>query len=594
MKRQYRMKFGASVTGNATRFRLWAPEAESVGLRLDASAADLAMERDAEDWFELAVPDTKAGQLYQFVINGGLAVPDPASRFQPYDVGGPSEVIDAASFDWTDDDWQGRPWHEAVLYELHLGAWTQQGGFAGAKDELERLARLGITAIELMPLADFAGKRNWGYDGVLPFAPDSSYGRPEDLKSLVCEAHRQGLMVFIDVVYNHFGPDGNYLPLYAPDFFSRRNTDWGQAIDFAGKAREFFIDNALYWLEEYHVDGLRFDAVHAISDESRPPFLEELAITARDRIRSRHIHLVLENDDNAAHYLARRAEGSAIFYDAQWNDDFHHVMHVILTGETAGYYADYADAPVDRLGRALTEGFIYQGDHSPYRAKARGAPSAHLPPLAFVNFIQNHDQIGNRAFGERLTQLAPAKALEAATAILLLAPSPPLLFMGEELGTDHPFLFFCDFTGSLADAVREGRRREFARFPGFASEQARSQIPDPLAPETFERSRIAGALRTPASGIVALYAELLATRRRDVVPRLKGPRDFAAAYQVRDKLLSVLWHLPDGSRLGLTANLSHHPAAAPERPAGRCLWGPAIEGAELPPWGVLWTLASGA
>jgi maltooligosyltrehalose trehalohydrolase len=586
MKRIYRTAFGAMPQSEGTGFRLYAPKARQVALRLEGE--DRLMTRDGE-WFGLTVAEAGPGMRYQYVIDGGQAVPDPASRFQPQDVNGPSEIIAPEAFDWTDEAWRGRPWHEAVIYELHLGAFTREGTYRGAMGELERLRELGITAIELMPLADFAGTRNWGYDGVLPFAPDASYGRPEELKALICEAHRLGLMVFFDVVYNHFGPEGNYLSLYAPSFFAQRQTDWGQSLDFSGIVRRFFIENALYWLTEYHIDGLRFDAVHAIHDESRPHFLDELAQAARAACGDRHVHLVLENDKNEAHRL-ERGGGAALYYDAQWNDDFHHAMHVVLTGEIDGYYRDYAKAPVESLGRTLAQGFAYQGEHSPFRDAARGEPSAHLPPLAFVNFLQNHDQIGNRAFGERLTTLAPRDALMAAVAIQLLAPSPPLLFMGEEVGATMPFLFFCDFTGDLANAVREGRRREFARFPAFASPDARERIPDPLALETFERSKIVAAVEQPDRAVAALYRQLLDLRRREIVPRLSGAGRFSAQYRSKDRGLSVEWDLPDGGRLMLIANLAAKPAEPLGRPIGQLIWGAMPEGELLPSWTVLWSI----
>jgi malto-oligosyltrehalose trehalohydrolase len=579
------MRFGATVGSEGVSFGLWAPAAREVDVRIDGHRVPMVAGDDG--WFEQEIAGGRAGSRYQFVIDGSLVVPDPASRFQPDDVMGPSEIIDAASFEWTDGAWLGRPWYEAVIYELHLGTFTAEGTYDAAARHLDRLARLGITAIELMPLADFAGVRNWGYDGVLPFAPDSRYGRPESLKAFIDAAHRLGLMVLIDVVYNHFGPEGNFLPHYAPPFFTKRDTPWGQGIDFASRhLRDFFIDNALYWLEEFHADGLRFDAVHAIHDDGQPHFLDELAAMVRQRQPlGRHVHLVLENDDNESHFLDRAGHG---LYDAQWNDDFHHAMHVILTGETAGYYSDYADRPIDKLGRALTRGFVYQGEWSNHRGAPRGEPSAHLPPTSFVNFLQNHDQIGNRAFGERLTQLAAAPALAAAAAILLLAPGVPLLFMGEELGAVEPFLFFCDFEGALADGVRDGRRREFAHFPAFASAEARQRIPDPLALETFERSRInhtRGKAETRD-----LYYRLLDVRHREIVPHLAGDGAIDAAYETADNLLTARWRFADNFRLALTANLTGDAKSsnglARER---RLLWGPSDVGRLLPSWTVLWT-----
>jgi maltooligosyltrehalose trehalohydrolase len=586
MKRMHCMAFGATPQSDGTLFRLYAPKARQVALRLEGH--DRAMTRDGE-WFGLTVAEARPGMRYQYIIDGGQAVPDPASRFQPQDVNGPSEIVAPDRFDWTDESWRGRPWREAVIYELHLGAFTRDGTYRATMGELERLRDLGITAVELMPLADFAGTRNWGYDGVLPFAPDSSYGRPEDLKALVCAAHRLGLMVFVDVVYNHFGPEGNYLSLYAPSFFAPRETGWGQSLDFGGVARRFFLENALYWLIEYHIDGLRFDAVHAIHDDVTH-FLDELAQTARHACGDRHIHLVLENDKNEAHLL-ERDRGSPRYYDAQWNDDFHHAMHVVLTGEADGYYADYVAAPVECLGRTLAQGFAYQGEHSTFRDTPRGEPSTHLPPLAFVNFLQNHDQIGNRAFGERLITLVSREALKAAIAIQLLAPSPPLLFMGEEVGATTPFLFFCDFIGDLANAVRDGRRREFARFPAFASPDARERIPDPLAVETFLGSKLAPAIERPDREIASLYRQLLDLRRREIVPRLTGTQSCAARYRCEGRGLSVEWDLPDGGRLMLAANLSAIATEPLAKPRGRLIWGVMPQdGNQLAAWTTLWSI----
>ena len=587
------MPFGAMIDDGGVLFQLWAPAAKRVDLQLLEPARTLAMRRTEEGWYHLGVGNLGAGARYHFLINGEQHVPDPASRYQPQDVHGPSEVIDAEAFDWDDQSWTGRPWREAVIYELHLGTFTREGTFAAATAELGRLAELGVTAIELMPLADFPGRRNWGYDGVLPFAPDSVYGKPEELKRFIAAAHRLGLMVFIDVVYNHFGPEGNYLSLYAPQFFAPGETGWGQRINFDGAGaqhvRRFFIHNALYWLIEYHADGLRFDAVHAIHDESERHFLRQLADRVRQTIAGRRqIHLILENDRNEASFLQRDA-GSVPLYDAQWNDDFHHACHVLLTGEGGGYYGDYASAPLDHLGRALTEGFAYQGDFSAYRDCKRGEPSRHLPPLAFVHFLQNHDQIGNRAFGERLTTLATPAALAAATAMLLLAPAPPLLFMGEEWGATAPFLFFCDFKGELGAAVRDGRRREFARFPAFASPDARERIPDPLDLRTFERSCLD---RTQFnSDIATRYRALLALRQREIVPHLTERAPRQTRYEVKGSRLDAEWQFEDDATLRLIANLGEMPTQSETLPSGwRQLWGPKPRGATLDPWTVVWSI----
>jgi maltooligosyltrehalose trehalohydrolase len=601
------MPFGAEcLEDGRVRFRLWAPAAQRVEVCLETPGPEtlLPMAREEGGWFGLVTDKAAAGRRYRYRIDGGQRVPDPASRFQPQDVHGPSEVIDPADWEWTDAEWRGRPWEEAVIYELHVGTFTPEGTFAGTQRCLDELAALGVSAIELMPVADFPGARNWGYDGVQPFAPDSRYGRPDDLKGLVQSAHARGLMVFLDVVYNHFGPEGNYLHLYAPSFFTERHhTPWGAAINFDGPdsrtVREFFIHNALYWLEEYHLDGLRFDAVHAILDDSRPDILEDIArAVASGPGARRPAHLVLENDHNAAHYLERDFALRPRCYAAQWNDDVHHALHVLATGEAGGYYEDYADEPARHLGRCLTEGFAYQGEPSRYRHGApRGESTRELPLTAFVSFLQNHDQVGNRAFGERITRLAPAAAVRAATAVLLLAPSPPLLFMGQEWGATQPFPFFCDFGGDLATAVTEGRRREFARFPEFSDAGARARIPDPNAAETFTAACLdwAGAGTEEARAWRRFHRELLALRAREIVPRLRQLRAAVAGFELAGGgALRAEWRLGDGARLALIANLGDAPVSGGPAPAGDLLYAvPELSGAydgHCPAWSVLWFL----
>jgi maltooligosyltrehalose trehalohydrolase len=611
--RRHHMPYGAELTDDGTvRFRLWAPAARQVELCLHRGGDEqlIPLAHQEAGWYELITREAGAGDRYRFRIDGGMRVPDPASRFQPADVHDPSEIIDPAAFQWTDQDWRGRPWEETVLYELHTGTFTPAGTFRGIEDRLDYLADLGITAVELMPVSDFPGRRNWGYDGVLPFAPDSAYGRPEDLKHLIQAAHRKGLMVFLDVVYNHFGPEGNYLHVYAEPFFTERHhTPWGAGINFDGErsrdVRDFFIHNALYWLEEYHLDGLRLDAVHAIADDSRPDILQELAARVQaGPARGRHVHLVLENDHNAARYLDRGDDGAPRFYVAQWNDDAHHALHLLATGETDGYYEDYADAPLRHLGRVLTEGFAYQGDPSAYRqGERRGEPSGHLPLTAFVNLLQNHDQVGNRALGERIDRLARPDALRAVTAVLLLAPSPPLLFMGQELAAPEPFLFFCDFGEDLAQSVTEGRRREFARFERFSDPEAQRRIPDPNDPDTFEKSRLdwTSLERDPHRGWLALHRELLALRRREIVPRLAQLRGGQAGYEILgERGLLARWRLGDDSRLTLLANLGEGELAVDEKaanlPSAEPLYAePATLAAagipdRVPAWSVIWWL----
>ena len=590
------MPFGAALGADGgVTFRLWAPAAHRVDVRLTSDGRVEPMIALEDGWYAVRVAGAAAGARYEFVIDGESGVPDPASRFQPEGVHGPSEVVDPTGFEWRDADWRGRPWHEVVLYELHVGTFTRGGTFAAAARQLDHLAGLGVTAVELMPLAEFPGARGWGYDGVLWFAPFHGYGRPEDLKAFVRAAHERGLMVLIDVVYNHFGPEGNRLHRYAPQFFSeRRDTPWGPAISFDGPdsrpVRDFIIHNALYWIEEFHADGLRLDAVHAIGDDSRPDILAELAETVRRAVPERHVHLVLENDHNAARYLARDEVGRPCWYDAQWNDDFHHVIHVLTTVERSGHYADYAEAPCRQLGRVLAEGFAQQGEFSAHRRRPRGEPSAHLPPTAFVAFLQNHDQIGNRPMSERMGSLARPEALCAATAIVLLAPSPPLLFMGEEWNAPEPFPFFCDVGPDLADAVREGRRREFAHFPGFADEGAQARIPDPLAHATFESARLDWSrLSDPAhASWLELHRALLAIRRREIVPRLAGLARTQAEWMLHDgKVVEARWQLADGATLQLVACLGGEPADGRAIAlVGDVLYAtaPATRLEQLPPW----------
>jgi maltooligosyltrehalose trehalohydrolase len=501
------------------------------------------MEPIGEGWFE-AEAACGAGTRYRFVLPDGTAIPDPASRGQDSDVHGASVVVDPAFYHWRHPHWAGRPWHETVLYELHVGV---LGGYGGVVQQLPRLVELGVTAIELMPIAEFPGARNWGYDGTLPYAPERSYGTPDDLRALIDAAHGHGLMVFLDVVYNHFGPDGNYLPILAPQMFRTDvSTPWGPAIDFRRpEVRRFFTENALYWLLDYRFDGLRFDAIHAITEAD---WLHEMAAETRRTVApGRIVHLVLENDRNDATYLTRD-------FDAQWNDDAHHVLHVLLTGEHEGYYEDYADQPAERLARCLREGFAYQGEPSRHRGgKPRGSSSGALPPTAFVLFLQNHDQIGNRALGERLTTLADPRALEAATALQLLAPQIPLIFMGEETASKAPFLFFTDHNPELAKAVREGRKAEFSTFSHFSDPALIERLPDPNAHDSFERS-------TPNSQVecaterTQFYRQILKIRSAEIVPRLQNTRALDAR-ALGSAAVLARWQMGDGALLTIACNL---------------------------------------
>ena len=587
------------IEGGGVRFRLWAPACDAVALALE-EGREVPMQRAEDGWFAAEVAAAGAGTLYRFRLPDGTLVPDPGSRFQPRDVHGPSEVVDHHAYPWGDGGWTGRSWREAVVYELHVGAFTPEGTFRAAIGRLDHLVWLGVTAIELMPVADFPGSRNWGYDGVLPFAPDSSYGRPEDFKALVEAAHARGLMVLLDVVYNHFGPDGNYMPLYAPAVFTERHkTPWGAAVNFdgeeAGPVRGLAVQSAVAWIRDYHLDGLRLDAVHAILDDAPVHILRELAEAVRAAADGRAVHLMLENEENQARWLARRGDGAEGLYSAQWNDDVHHVLHVAITGEDAGYYADYL-GDTEKLGRALAEGFAFQGEPMAYRGSPRGEPSWHLPPEAFVAFLQNHDQIGNRAFGDRIGMLAAPAAVKAAAATYLLLPQVPMLFMGEEWGTLRPFPFFCGFEGELAEAVRKGRREEFARFPQFQDPEARARIPDPQAEATFLSAKLDWdePAHEPHAGWLDWHRRVLAVRRQEIVPRIRLIWQAGEYELVAEGAVLVRWALAGGAALVLEANLSDAPVSGfPAPEAGdAAIWleGEVHENGTFEPWTVRWSV----
>ncbi|HYG43781.1 MAG TPA: malto-oligosyltrehalose trehalohydrolase [Bordetella sp.] len=528
-----------------THFHLWAPSAPATLALEIEGLAPIPLQPGEDGWCRVRVA-CPAQTRYRYRLDAERTVPDPASRQQAEDVHGYSVVTTPGGYTWSTPDWAGRPWEEAVIYEVHVGL---AGGFAGLQERLPHLAALGITVLQLMPIADFPGRRNWGYDGVLPFAPDASYGTPLQLKKLIDTAHALNMSVMLDVVYNHFGPDGNYLPAYAAEFFRDDvQTPWGPAIDFRRpQVRRYFEENALYWLTEYRFDGLRLDAVHAIAN---PEWLPRLAHYVRSHIPAqRHIHLVVENDDNRASLLR---DG----YDAQWNDDGHHVLHHLLTRETHGYYADYTQAPAEMLARCLAEGFIYQGQPTLRdAARLRGEASADLPPSAFVLFLQNHDQTGNRAWGERLRTLMGERvaALRAAVALQLLTPQIPLIFMGEECGSQAPFLYFTDHRdAALAQAVREGRQREFGL---EAQQQGRGpmQLPDPNDDGTYADC-YPWTDGPDAVQWLEYYQALLAVRQRMIIARLAGAR-IEAAYPLGPCAVAAHWRMNDGARLSLYANL---------------------------------------
>jgi len=597
----FQKTWGSEPTEKGVRFRLWAPSQPSIALQISETGVEMPMQAVGDGWFEIETGLVRDGQGYQFVLSDGFSIPDPAARAQVEDVHGPSLYVDPRSYAWRNADWRGRPWEETVFYELHTGTFTEEGTFGAVEKHLDHLAGTGIAAVELLPVAHFSGSRGWGYDGVLHYAPHRAYGGPNGLKRLVDAAHDRGLMMFLDVVYNHFGPDGNYLPLYAPEFFHpERVTPWGSAIAYElDPVRRFFIENALYWLDEYRFDGLRLDAVDQIDDRSAPTILEELAAEVRRSFPDRHVHLTTEDDRNVTGLHERDAEGRPKFYSGEWNDDFHHAAHAIATGEDIGYYADYADRPVAHLARALASGYVYQGEPSPFRdGRTRGESSAHLPPSAFVNFLQNHDQIGNRAFNERLAELAEPRTLEALLAVLLLAPQIPLLFMGEEWGETRSFGFFTDFHGELGRMVREGRRREFAKWPHFASDEHSEKIADPNVERTFLQSRLDWAKLDQEChrNRLAYVAGLLALRRREIVPLIPLIGANAGRQEMlAERAFICTWKTADMRSLSLAANFGDKLVALPGT-LGRVVFATpgAASPADLPPASVVATVAGEA
>ena len=585
---QHNFAFGPQLNENAVLFRLWAPLAERVLIRIE-QRGEWTMRRRQDGWHVVEVKDARIGDRYKFVLGDGFAVPDPASRFQPEDVHGPSELIDPL-FEWQTQGWKGRRWEEIVIYELHVGAFTEAGTFLAAIEKLDHLQRLGITAIQLMPLSDFRGRYGWGYDGVLPYAPDSSYGRPEHLKMLVDAAHERGICVFLDVVYNHFGPDGNYLPRYAPIFGDRHESVWGKGLNYDGDGsrfvRDFVIENAIYWLNEFRMDGLRLDAVHAMKDDSDPHILLELAERVRSAFPQRQIHLIVENEDNDSALLARAEDGKPRHFTAQWNDDIHHALHVAATGETFGYYQDYVDWGPP-LSRALAEGFAFQGERMEYRGRPRGSPSAGLPPSAFISFIQNHDQIGNRACGDRMISSHPIEAIKAIAAIYLLSPQIPMLFMGEEWGAADPFPFFCDFDEELNAKVRLGRKEELKRLPGFEAEDAS----DPTAEATFRSAKLRWDKMNENPTIGDYYEQLLRLRHQVIVPLLGDARSCVTTYDPDASPLRVRWPM-GSSNLHLTANLSNTPVVLKSPIEGQIFFSSdGMANNAIGSWSIVWSLS---
>ncbi|MBB3660930.1 malto-oligosyltrehalose trehalohydrolase [Rhizobium sp. BK650] len=578
----------------SARFRLWAPGQDAIAVR--HRGQDIPMRQAGSGWFEVIVAEVAAGDGYMFLLPDGTAVPDPGSRAQAGDVHGLSLIVDP-SHQWQNSRWRGRPWEEAVISEIHIGTFTPEGTFRAAAEKLRHLAEIGITAIEVMPVAQFAGNRGWGYDGVLHYAPHSAYGTPAGFKAFIDTAHGLGIMVLLDVVYNHFGPEGNYLHRYAPDFFHKdRKTPWGAAIDFGQEAvRHFFIENALYWIGEFRLDGLRFDAVEQIYDTSEKHLLSAMAEEVKAAFPDRQVHLVVEDQRNLVELLARDERGVPKAYEAEWNDDFHHVAHIIATGETIGHYKPFADQLWQKLELVLQHGFIYPDRTDPPELPV--GERRYLPPTAFVDFLQNHDQIGNRAFGERLVSLTDPDMLNALTAILLLSPHTPFLFMGEEYGERRPFHFFTDYRGELAKIVREGRMAEAEGFGGLKAGKTAADLPDPNAISTFQHSKLDWQWRESDEAWKhrAFVAELLKLRKTYIVPMLKQSRRVeSSGLEAPEGGVAVSWRFSH-ARLALRANLSQQPLVLPSAP-GTVIYevygkvAKPSESRELPPRSVIFSI----
>jgi len=566
-------RLGSWPDDTGFRFRVWAPTTSHVSLVVDPGRTppqQIALTPRSDGTFETLVADLSAGARYAYLLDGRGPYPDPASRAQPDGVHGWSQTVSPSTFPWTDSTWTGISLDRAVFYELHVGTFTPAGTFAGVIDRLAHLADLGVTVLELMPVADFPGERNWGYDGVSLFAPARCYGAPDDLRQLVDAAHAHGLAVVLDVVYNHFGPDGAYTFAFSPYYASRRHdSPWGAAVNFDGEhasfVREFVIENALHWLHEYHVDGLRLDATHAIQDDGPTHVLAELAERARASIPHRSLLLVAEDDRNLASIVEPASRGGWEL-DAVWADDFHHHVQRMAAGDRDGYYMDYSGRVAD-LAATIRQGWFFTGQYSPYRQEPRGTAPDDVTPAHMVIALQNHDQIGNRAFGDRLNHLCEPRLMRALTVVWLCAPETPLVFMGQEWAASTPFLYFTDHHGELGHAVTEGRRREFSRFTAFADEAVRQRIPDPQAPSTFAASRLRwNELAEPAhQGMHALHRTLL--RLRHASPALFASA--ACTAEAHDEDTLVVTRSGNGSTIVMIARVrgagAVHLSTAPEQ-----------------------------
>lgn len=597
-----RLPIGAEITARGVHFRVWAPQSRTVAVQLYSSDGAetnlLPLNAEANGYFSALVPEARAGTLYKFKLDSGT-FPDPASRFQPDGPHGPSQVIDPNAFRWTDTAWRGSARDGQVIYEMHIGTFTQDGNWRAAIEQLSELARLGITLIEVMPVADFPGRFGWGYDGVNLFAPTRLYGAPDDFRAFVDRAHALGLGVILDVVYNHVGPDGNYLKEFSPDYFSSRyKNEWGEALNFdgqnSGPVREFFIANAGYWISEFHIDGLRFDATQQIFDDSEDHVLCAIQRHVREAARGRATYLVAENEEQHA-WLARNASEGGAGLEALWNDDFHHSAVVAMTGHREAYYSDHRGTPQELIS-AMKRGYLFQGQWYAWQKKRRGMPAGGLHPANFVTFIQNHDQVANSLQGSRLHDRTSPGRLRAMTALLLLGSGTPLLFQGQEFAASTPFLYFADHHPELAKLVTAGRRKFLEQFPSIANSDAAGCLANPESETTFKRCKLDLSDRQRHAQHYQLHQDLLRLRRDDVVfhnPRpngLDGAVLAAEAFVLRffgedgdDRLLLV--------NLGLDLLLAQMPEPLLAPPAERrwqFLWSsedPRYGGLGTPPLG---------
>jgi len=581
-----RLAVGAEpVPGRGVHFRVWAPERATVAVVFEDAAGrespGLRLAREPGGYFSGMAHDARPGALYRYRLDDEGAFPDPASRFQPDGPHGPSEVVDAAAYAWNDSSWRGARRDGRVLYELHAGTFTREGTWAAAADRLQELADLGINVVELMPVADFPGRFGWGYDGVNLFAPTRLYGRPDDLRRFVDLAHASGLAVILDVVYNHLGPDGNYLSRFSPHYFSKTMTEWGPAINFDGPrsdgAREYFVSNAAYWISEFHLDGLRLDATQSIVDRSPDHVIAEAARAARAASGGRPILLTAENETQTAR-LARPGSEGGFGLDILWNDDFHHASRVALTGRREAYFSGYRGTAQELVSTAL-RGFLYQGQYYAWQGRRRGTPAADLPPSAFLHYLENHDQLANSFDGRRLHQLVQPGRLRALTALLLLGPQTPMLFQGQEFDASSPFLYFADHRGELGEAVRKGRRAFLGQFPSMTSPAAGAALADPGDPAVFERCKLDHAERARNAGAVALHRDLLRLRRED--PAFRGGAEIAGAV-LADDAFALRFTSPRGGDRLLVVNLG------PDRelvPAAEPLLAPPSKGS----WELRWS-----